>query len=244
MAQPSSFATLIIVSLLSCHQGAGVSDKRSDNGVDTESTSTRDGSVTTEEKMLVNIFQGASIVLTAVFAVAATLPPSSLILDLDIDTRDSPTTIPEISTSCRSSTRHNENHVIGKSNALARPVNEVLDAATTISEVQGSEIDEGDIVEECELSVVSEEDVKSSWMKRARVSKRHTMSPPQPRRLFLTPISEIDPLPTLVPCDSLMSISSDISLSSRSSCGFEGFSTLKKTRQLSPQRNAEWAIIE
>jgi len=53
-----------------------------------------------------------------------------------------------------------------------------------------------------------------------------------------------DDVPSMRACDSSMSLSSDYSVSSRLNSDFFSMSPMKKTRNFSPQSNAEWAIIE
>jgi len=60
-----------------------------------------------------------------------------------------------------------------------------------------------------------------------------------------TPTQHVnDALPALTTSDSLMSLPSDCSISSRSSSDLLSWTPTKKTMRMSPQRNAEWAIFE
>ena len=52
------------------------------------------------------------------------------------------------------------------------------------------------------------------------------------------------PMPAMVTSDSLFSLSSDCSINTRSTSDFLSFGSTKKSMKASPQRNAEWAIIE
>lgn len=55
---------------------------------------------------------------------------------------------------------------------------------------------------------------------------------------------EHDDVPAMTQCDSLVSVSGDYLMSTRSSSDLLSLTSTKKTRKMSPQPNAEWAIIE
>jgi hypothetical protein len=61
-------------------------------------------------------------------------------------------------------------------------------------------------------------------------------------RMFETQ-QEYDAVPTMKACDSLVSLSSEYSISTRSSSDNLSLAPTKKARKISPQPNAEWAII-
>ena len=64
-------------------------------------------------------------------------------------------------------------------------------------------------------------------------------------RMFQTQTQHVDDaVPALTTSDSLMSLPSDYSISSRSSSDLLSWTPTKKTMRMSPQPNAEWAIIE
>lgn len=55
---------------------------------------------------------------------------------------------------------------------------------------------------------------------------------------------EHDDVPAMSSCDSLVSVSSDYSISTRSILDLPSLTSTTKTRKMSPQSNAEWAIME
>jgi len=61
-------------------------------------------------------------------------------------------------------------------------------------------------------------------------------------RMFQT--QEDASMPAMVTSDSLFSLSSDCSINTRSTSDFSSFGRTKKSAKISPQPNAEWAIIE
>jgi len=66
------------------------------------------------------------------------------------------------------------------------------------------------------------------------------------RSMFETQLGRGDSIPKMKPCDSLISLSSSRSsmMSSRSSSDFLSVLSIRKSRSMSAQGNAEWAIIE
>jgi hypothetical protein len=62
------------------------------------------------------------------------------------------------------------------------------------------------------------------------------------QRMFQT--QDVTPMPAMTTSDSLFSLSSDCSINTRSTSDFLSLASTKRSTKMSPQPNAEWAIIE
>ena len=226
MSQSSSFITLIVVSLLSCHSCDGVATKTYSDGLDGDG-----GGDVDQRKMLDNMLRGAAITLTVTFIVAISLPPSSTTLALNSDafessemSQHSPKSSPELNNSCDSSTELNDS----------------------------KKIDKGDVLKcDNEHPIVDCNDVKVLCTRRIQLSRSCT-----PRNLLqqhqrtcqtqqeydvvpvtkaceLDSISEYAGVPAVMTCDSLTSLSSDVCPSTKSSSDCLSLAPTKMTRKIS-----------
>ena len=251
LSESSSFATLMVMSVLSHHNSSAFT-----------------GSVDDESRKLDNDLYRATTVLAVAFAITSSLPPSSLDVSQDFV---------ECSTSrgCRSVVS-----IQGASEYNVPVIKDTCDDASvdttdcesvsdedschssaglsecpSISDEEEEEVDDEELDQLANmLSVVESNAVTTSWTSRTRLSRKskprtllqqfqETYVSPMKTNDSLCSIPEYAGMPAMTPCDSLLSMSSAMSFSTRNS-STNLMSAPPKRMNMSPQRNAEWAIIE
>eukprot|EP00580_Thalassiosira_gravida_P009678 CAMPEP_0201638182 /NCGR_PEP_ID=MMETSP0493-20130528/15822_1 /ASSEMBLY_ACC=CAM_ASM_000838 /TAXON_ID=420259 /ORGANISM="Thalassiosira gravida, Strain GMp14c1" /LENGTH=263 /DNA_ID=CAMNT_0048111115 /DNA_START=1 /DNA_END=789 /DNA_ORIENTATION=+ len=263
MSKPSSFVTLIVVSLLSCRPRA--ENGRQTKGCSSNCASKHNDNITTEDRDAVDkILRGASVAFTIAFTMSSNIPPSSfssllevMVCELNntLSSRDSPKPNAELNEfyDCRTDINDDE-QVCKISSTPDQDVNNQCENHLAHT-MPMSEAESDDIPAIMGPMIVQGQHVKQMWMRHGRASRatrksRSTMH--LPNRMHRTPL-EFEVVPEMKPVDSLVSVSSlsdCSSIGSLSSTSILSMTSMKKSsssrkmmagrNKMSPQRNAEW----
>ena len=224
----SNLATLLVVSLLSRRPGVA-------------------GDAVVDGSAVDSVLRGASLVLTASFAMAEAFAITPSAIDLNFDTA------PEASLtwddSCDASTATKSDDISSSCTSDSSvKTSPCAQAKTPDPALQEDAVDAGEAPLVSIYPAVDADDVRRMWTRRARLSglPARRKSNAMRHRMFRIQEEEHDdePTPALRVCDSLSSLSSaGSSFGSRFSSDSIG-SYAARGRRVETRRNAEWTVFE